>query len=320
MNIRNDQPALTQSGRFPISSEPRLTIGVVSRATGLSADTLRVWQKRYGFPVPQRKPSGHRLYSSADVRRLRRISVALARGHRPGQVVPLAEARLESLLTDVAAAPRVEPPGLAPLRSLMGLVRAHDGPGLASALLADAAALGPIDFLRLRAVPMINEIGEAWARGEIGVHHEHFFSQRMEDVLRTVRMPYERSAAGPRVALATLAGETHGLGLQMAALIAAVAGLQPHVLGTDTPVAEIVAALKARRCASIGISISASTAGAASRDQLETLRRAVPSAVPILVGGQGARRSHPPGGCIIVDDLKGLYEWMRRLGNTRASA
>ena len=80
--------------------EPRLTIGAVAMATGLSPDTLRVWQKRYGFPVPRRKPSGHRLYSPADVRRLRRISEALARGHRPGQVVPLAEPLLESLLTD----------------------------------------------------------------------------------------------------------------------------------------------------------------------------------------------------------------------------
>ena len=80
-----------------IAPEPRLTIGAVARATGFSPDTLRVWQKRYGFPVPRRKPSGHRLYSSADVRRLRRISEALARGHRPGQVVPLAEPRLESL-------------------------------------------------------------------------------------------------------------------------------------------------------------------------------------------------------------------------------
>src|SRR5271154_5123901 len=88
-----------ETARTPISSEPRLSIGAVAKATGFSPDTLRVWQKRYGFPIPRRKPSGHRLYSTADVRRLRRISEALARGHRPGQVVPLAEPRLESLLT-----------------------------------------------------------------------------------------------------------------------------------------------------------------------------------------------------------------------------
>jgi DNA-binding transcriptional MerR regulator/methylmalonyl-CoA mutase cobalamin-binding subunit len=301
------------------SLEPRLSIGAVARATGFSPDTLRVWQKRYGFPVPQRKPSGHRLYSSADVRRLRRISQAIARGHRPGQVVALAEPRLESLLTDAAAPARAEPNPASSLRSLMNLVRKHAGPELTVALLADAASLGPIEFLRQRAVPLINEVGEAWSRGELGIHHEHSFSQRLEDVLRALRMPYDRAASGPRIALAAFAGETHGLGLQMAALIAAVSGLQPHVLGTDTPVAEIVAAFKAHRAAAIGISISVSTAGVASRDRLLQLRSAIPAAVPILVGGQGARRSHPPGGCVIVDDLAGMYDWMRRASVARAS-
>jgi methanogenic corrinoid protein MtbC1 len=103
----------------------------------------------------------------------------------------------------------------------------------------------------------------------------------------------------------------------MAAFAAAFAGLQPHLLGTDTPVAEIVAAFRARRAAAVGISISVSTAGPRSRDQLEYLRRAIPAGTPILVGGGGARRSHPPGGCVIVDDLPGMHGWMRRLAALR---
>ena len=100
----------------------------------------------------------------------------------------------------------------------------------------------------------------------------------------------------------------------MAALIAAFAGLQPQVLGTDTPVEEIVGGVPgAARRRAVGVSISVSTAGARSRDQLEQLRRAIPAAVPILVGGMGARRSHPPGGCVIVEDLQAMLDWMRRL-------
>lgn len=298
-------------------TEPRLSIGAVAKATGFSPDTLRVWQKRYGFPVPRRKPSGHRLYSVADVHRLRRISEALARGHRPGQVVPLAEPRLESLLTDRALSSRTEPARAPVLKPLLELVRAHRGEELTAALLGDAASLGPLDFLCLRVVPMIAEVGDAWSRGELGIHHEHFFSQRLEDVLRAVRLPFERDAAGPRILLAAFSGETHDLGLQMAAFLAAFAGLPTHMLGTDTPVSEIVAAFKVRRPAAIGVSISVSTAGPASRDQLEELRRAIPAAVPILVGGVGARRSHPPGGCVIVDDLQGMHDWMRRLAASR---
>jgi DNA-binding transcriptional MerR regulator/methylmalonyl-CoA mutase cobalamin-binding subunit len=289
----------------------------VAKATGFSPDTLRVWQKRYGFPVPRRKPSGHRLYSAADVRRLRRISEALARGHRPGQVVPLAEPKLESLLTNRAGSSRREPAQAPALKPLLDLVRAHRGKELAAVLLGEAARLGPLDFLRLRVEPMIAEVGDAWERGDIGIHNEHFFSQKLEDVLRAVRLPFEREAAGARILLAAFSGETHGLGLQMAAFLAAFAGLSTLVLGTDTPLAEIVAAFKARRPAAVGVSISVSTAGPASRDQLEQLRRAIPAAVPILVGGVGARRSHPPGGCVIVDDLDGMHDWMRRLAAAR---
>src|SRR5262245_2600276 len=148
-------------------SDPGLTIGAVARATGLSADTIRVWQKRYGFPVPQRKPSGHRVYSIADVRRLRRISEALARGHRPGQIVPLSEARLDALLTGAASTRSAAPIGAMPLRPLLNLVRAHDGQALTAALLSDAAALGPVDLLRLRIVPLIEMVGDGWERGEL---------------------------------------------------------------------------------------------------------------------------------------------------------
>ena len=297
-------------GQKQASRGAGLTIGAVARATGLSTDTLRVWQKRYGFPVPERKASGHRLYSPGDVRRLRRISEALSRGHRPAQVVPMAEARLQTLLTETLGAATV--PETLAFPSLLPAVRRHDAASLTEVLFADAARLGPIEFLRRRVAPLVDEVGEAWAGGEIGIHHEHFFSERLSDVLRTIRLPYERAASGPRITLATFSGETHALGLQMAALVAAVSGLQPHLLGPDLPVAEIASAVRSRRSAAVGVSVSVSTAGSTTRDHLAQLRRATSSALPILVGGGGARRSHPPGGSIVVEDFPSFFDWARR--------
>jgi methanogenic corrinoid protein MtbC1 len=271
-----------------------------------------VWQKRYGFPVPRRKGSGHRLYSAADVRRLRRIAEALARGHRPGHVVALPEPRLDSLLQQSVriASSAARPSNLS---ALMALVRDHASAELTQALLAEAGRLGPVAFLRDCVAPLIEEVGGAWSRGDLGVAHEHFFSERLSDVLRALRLPFEGRPGSPRLVLAAFPGETHGLGLQLVAYLAATTGVQPHVLGTDTPVSEIVAAVRARRPAGVGVSVSVSTGGAASHDRLEELRRAVPAAIPVLVGGAGARRSRPPGGCVIVDDLEGVQDWMRRL-------
>ena len=70
-----------------------LTIGAVSRASGIPTNTLRTWERRYGFPEPRRTEGGHRLYPKSVVEHLIAIRQALAAGRRPGQVVgaPMSE-------------------------------------------------------------------------------------------------------------------------------------------------------------------------------------------------------------------------------------
>src|SRR5512143_2470457 len=76
-----------------------LSIGDICSETGLSSDVIRVWERRYGFPVPVRLPSGHRRYREEDLRRLRLIAEAVAEGHRPAKVVAAGEDELKRLLT-----------------------------------------------------------------------------------------------------------------------------------------------------------------------------------------------------------------------------
>ncbi|MEO8431763.1 MAG: MerR family transcriptional regulator [Acidobacteriota bacterium] len=293
------------------------TIGAVSRATGFSPDILRVWNRRYGFPVPTRKPSGHRLYTPGDVSRLRRISQAISRGHRPARVVALDPGSLDRLLAEEAGAASRERAADRPIAPLLEHVRLHRGAQLTEALLADADALGPIGFVARRMVPLTEAVGDAWAEGSLSIHHEHFYSECAEDVLRSLRLPFEKRARGPSILLATLAGETHRLGLQMAALVTASVGSKPHVLGSDTPVEEIADAWVVRNASAIGISVSISTGGASVHRELARLRMAVPSHVPVFVGGRGARRSHPPAGIGVVEDFERFSTWLRGLRSVR---
>lgn len=71
------------------STALRHTIADVERDTGLSKDTLRVWERRYGFPKPERDALGERQYDDAQLLRLRHLRRLLDAGHRPGQVVAL---------------------------------------------------------------------------------------------------------------------------------------------------------------------------------------------------------------------------------------
>ncbi len=72
-----------------------LTIGDLARRTGLNAATLRMWEERHGFPVPQRLPSGHRRY---DARTVDLVAQVLRR--RDGGM------RLETAIGEVSAAAR----------------------------------------------------------------------------------------------------------------------------------------------------------------------------------------------------------------------
>jgi len=60
-----------------------LSIAAVERDTGLSKDALRIWERRYGFPTPQRDGSGERAYPLEQVEKLRIVKRLMDGGHRP---------------------------------------------------------------------------------------------------------------------------------------------------------------------------------------------------------------------------------------------
>jgi DICT domain-containing protein len=59
-----------------------LTIGELARQARISTQLVRAWEQRFGFPEPVRLPSGHRRYTDADVRSVRRVVEERDRGLR----------------------------------------------------------------------------------------------------------------------------------------------------------------------------------------------------------------------------------------------
>src|ERR1700712_4877125 len=80
------------------------SIRVASRLTGVSSDTLRMWERRYGFPKPVRNASQVRVYTDADVERLVLISRPLKAGFRSGEVIHREADELRALLASSARA------------------------------------------------------------------------------------------------------------------------------------------------------------------------------------------------------------------------
>jgi methanogenic corrinoid protein MtbC1 len=252
------------------------------------------------------------------VPRLRRIAEALARGHRAGEVLTAADADLETLLqaTPGPGAPARTPTPIDSAEAVAPLllaVQTFDGERLTRLLLAEWGRLGPLGFLESCAGPLVQAIGEAWATGSAEVRHEHFLSERLSDVLRTLRRPYEERAEGPLVAFATLPGEAHGLGLQMAALAVATTGCRILYLGTDVPVDQITRAASDIGARAVALSVSASSAGEAARGPLAALRDALPRRVRLVVGGRGAPRDVDA--VDVVSGFDELQHWAAQLAS-----
>lgn len=286
--------------------EPQLlSIGELAAATGISVDTLRVWERRYGKPRPQRLPSGHRRYPRSLVAWLRKVSEALARGHRPSRVLGLDDEALNRLTAEEVRDEHTQ----RLLAEVLELARAYRGAELRERLEKTWEERDPIDHLEHVITPLLRGIGRAWAAGEIGVRHEHFFTAIVADDLRTRRRAWSGTERGETVLLATLAGERHSLGLEMAAVVCAVCDRPWCLLGADLPVDEIVEAVHESDREVVAISISLATGGVETDRMLRELRGRLPEHTQLLAGGAGARRGRRgPAGVRFLPGLGALRD------------
>lgn len=295
----------------PADPGATLSIGALSRASGIPVATLRTWESRYGYPQPERRDSGQRVYAVASVARLRQAAEAIARGHRARHVLTASDHDLQVLLhcnQPLPTAPAAIPGDTAAeFEALLRAVRAFDGAAVCHLLTAQSGRLGPIQFLEHCLGPLLHAVGERWASGALQIRHEHFLSQRIEDLLRALRHPYEERAAGPVVILGTLAGELHSLGLQMASLTLSVMGCRTCIVGTDTPVAQFAKLAEELPARAVAISMSGVNPPKTDRAQLRALRDAVPRRTTVIVGGSGAPEDVER--VTVIHTFAGLAQW-----------
>jgi methanogenic corrinoid protein MtbC1 len=307
---------------FPPDAEGLWSIGAVTRRTGLTDHTLRAWERRFGFPRPQRLPSGHRRYSSEDVQRLILIVSALHSGHRASDVVPMELASLRALSAASAPSP-VRAPGADAGFDVWfeGMLRAatvFDGQRLRTLLAAEATVLGARPFLRRRAAPLMVEVGERWARGEIGVRHEHFVSEALEFQLKHLVEVLRPAEVGPTVVIACLPEEIHTFGVAMVAVELAALGAAVRPLGRSTPLEEIAQTATTVDASSVAISVSLFAEPEPTRRSLAALAELVPDGVPIWVGGAGSTDLEPlPESVQVLSHLDEVEEALRRLQPSR---
>jgi methylmalonyl-CoA mutase cobalamin-binding subunit len=302
-----------------------LSIGTLSSATGVPVETLRTWERRYGFPTPTARTGGsHRRYAADAIGQVQLIVRALELGHRPSAVIGRDPDELRRLLgpaatVDAAPADWAQNGDARVVARWLELTHALDGDGLMGEFHRSLAEMAAVPLLERRVAPYLRELGEAWARGLLRVSHEHYASERVREFLSAQwRRANEGQRAGRVSAvLATPSGEQHVLGLHMAAWVIALAGVHVVFLGADTPWGEIVFAAERHSVRGVALSAAAGYPGDLEAE-VATLRAALPREVSLALGGAGTAGVRRHGQQ--MNSFEELFNWARALGSPAVPA
>lgn len=280
-----------QDGHSPIAA--------VERDTGLGKDTLRVWERRYGFPQPLRDARGDRLYPAEQVERLHLIKRLLDQGARPGSVVPAGLEELRQRLgpvtpDDLAAAAATTPFVQDISAELLELLRHSQADALRAALQQQVLRHGVQQFV-LEILPALNErVGSGWMTGELSVADEHLYTEQVQNVLRNALNHRPQTPGSgirqPRVLLTTLPKEQHSLGLLMVEVLLASEGADCVSLGIQTPVQDIRNAALRGEFDVVALSFSAAFPERQALAGLRLIRAGLPPEIEIWAGGQAVGR------------------------------
>lgn len=265
------------------------SIRVTSRLTAIELDTLRMWERRYGFPRPRRTSGGSRVYTEADVDALKLIRRAIEQGYRPGEIVGKPAEELAELIRVTSQTPARTDSASPTVASLLATLLRDDLGPLQGDLRQAAVVLGPKRFLVEVAHPLSVRVGDLWAEGKLEVHHEHVLSECLSAQLRVLMSAYEDRPGAPRVLLSTLPNERHGLGLEMVQVYLAVSQVTPILLGVDTPPEQIVKAARGHEADALGLLVTHASDLKATSKHLRWMLSELPRRVGIWIGGEGGR-------------------------------
>ena len=245
---RSGDTAILESEMVPDGLYP---MRAVVQLTGLKAETIRAWQRRYNAVVPRRSEGNARRFTMEDVRRLALLREAIRAGHAISEIARLNEDQLLQIVHPGTLEPAqssedsVEDESLVfehTLNQFLLAVDEYDCAEASNVLNNASLYLDTRSFLLLMVTPLMRKIGELSADGDIGVGQEHLATEIVKGTLYTLRKQAGFHLEGPKVIIATPPSCLHEFGANIAGILATHQGWNPVYLGPNIPYEELMEA------------------------------------------------------------------------------
>ena len=261
----------------------------VAKLTGLSKDVIRVWERRYGLVKPSRSSNRYREYSDEEVALLRFVKNQMEQGATIGS---LAAEGHDSLVARMRIATPVSPEDQKPhdrlLDDLMGSLDPLDKAGFERRLNGAVAVIPFEEAVQRILLPLQRRIGELWHEGRLSIAVEHYVTKIIQQKLFSVMNQLPVNEFGPRILIACPEGETHEIGAQAVAYIAATKGCHVYYLGPNLPFSDLLTFCEKITPDLVLLSLTEVKPEAAALQQLKELEH-LATRWSVAVGGQGAR-------------------------------
>ncbi len=284
-----------------------MTIQQLSKEIGISIDTLRIWERRYGFPIPTRNARGHRSYSGDQVDELRIVKKLQSLGHRPGKIFALSSAERRELLT--VAAEQELPPN----QALQQLTKEFSPSQIDEELREQLQKLGLVSFIHQYALPLLQALDQGWTEGSISIAREHLVSDRLEQLLREQLVTEQPTKSQKQLLFLTLSGERHKLGLLLAAALFHAEGIGCILLNQELPISEVPQLASELQVDGVALSFSFHYSTRQAKNDLARLRNQLDPQFKLIAGGQAVQGGIQMQNLIICTTLKQIPRICRKL-------
>ena len=311
------------------------SIAVASRRSGVRQETIRAWERRHDALHPARTQGGHRLYSDADVERLRRLRLATDGGHRIGHIAALddpallellqADARLDSEAasaegsTAASSATKEEER----LGECLRAVEALDAPGLLHQLEQASVDLPRTVLVDRLLAPLVRALGDGYDQGRLRPSHEHLASAVLSAFVQSFRGAFPLAPSAPCLIAATPVHQHHELGAVLAGAVAASEGWHVVHLGSNLPAEDIAAAAHFKSAAAVALSLVFPPDDRRLVDEIGRLRRLLDRRIALVIGGRAAvayRVILDEVGAVRVPDFASFRRLLGELRSARAAS